>query len=73
MAAQILLLCGAAFSLAKGLDWEEAITLCLFAFTLWGFRDSFYRRPISGPFDLSWNWIATVGTTVLVSTWLGFF
>ncbi len=38
-----------------------------------GFRDSFYRRPISGPFDLSWNWIATVGTTVLVSTWLGFF
>ncbi|MCH6202480.1 bifunctional lysylphosphatidylglycerol flippase/synthetase MprF [Brucella ciceri] len=73
VAAQILLLCGAAFSLAKGLDWEEAITLCLFAFTLWGFRDSFYRRPISGPFDLSWNWIATVGTTVLVSTWLGFF
>ncbi|MDH0124965.1 bifunctional lysylphosphatidylglycerol flippase/synthetase MprF [Brucella intermedia GD04153] len=73
VAAQILLLCGAAFSLAKGLDWEEAITLCLVAFTLWGFRDSFYRRPISGPFDLSWNWIATVGTTVLVSTWLGFF
>ncbi len=73
VAAQILLLCGAAFSLAKGLDWEEAITLCLFAFTLWSFRDSFYRRPISGPFDLSWNWITTVGTTVLVSTWLGFF
>ncbi|PQZ26217.1 lysylphosphatidylglycerol synthetase [Ochrobactrum vermis] len=73
VAAQILLLSGAAFSLAKGLDWEEATILCIFAFTLWGFRDSFYRRPISGPFDLSWNWIATVGTTVLVSTWLGFF
>ncbi|PQA72277.1 lysylphosphatidylglycerol synthetase [Brucella oryzae] len=73
VAAQILLLSGATFSLAKGLDWEEATILCIFAFTLWGFRDSFYRRPISGPFDLSWNWIATVGTTVLVSTWLGFF
>ncbi len=44
-----------------------------FALSLWGFRDSFYRRPIAGPFELSWNWIATVGTTVLVSTWLGFF
>ncbi|MBR7651807.1 bifunctional lysylphosphatidylglycerol flippase/synthetase MprF [Brucella oryzae] len=73
VAAQILLLSGATFSLAKGLDWEEATILCIFAFTLWGFRDSFYRRPISGPFNLSWNWIATVGTTVLVSTWLGFF
>ena len=73
VAALILLLSGAVFSLAKGLDWEEATILCISAFTLWGFRDSFYRRPISGPFDLSWNWIATVGTTVLVSTWLGFF
>lgn len=73
VAAQILLLSGAAFSLAKGLDWEEASILCIFALTLWGFRDSFYRRPITGPFDLSWNWITTVGTTVLVSTWLGFF
>ncbi|PQA71467.1 lysylphosphatidylglycerol synthetase, partial [Brucella oryzae] len=43
------------------------------AFTLWGFRDSFYRRPISVPFVLSWNWSATVGSTVLVSTWLGYF
>ncbi|MEC6999579.1 phosphatidylglycerol lysyltransferase domain-containing protein [Brucella abortus] len=73
VAAMVLLLCGAVFSIAKGLDWEEASILCLFALSLWGFRDSFYRRPIAGPFELSWNWIATVGTTVLVSTWLGFF
>lgn len=73
IAAMVLLLCGAVFSLAKGLDWEEASILCVFAATLWGFRDSFYRRPISGPFELSWNWIVTVGTTVMVSTWLGFF
>ncbi|MBC2885406.1 bifunctional lysylphosphatidylglycerol flippase/synthetase MprF [Ochrobactrum sp. CM-21-5] len=73
VAATLLLLSGAIFSLAKGLDWEEATILCAFAATLWGFRDSFYRRPISGPFELSWHWIATVGTTVLVSTWLGFF
>ncbi len=73
VAAMVLLLFGAVFSLAKGLDWEEASILCVFALSLWGFRDSFYRRPISGPLILSWNWIATVGTTVLVSTWLGFF
>lgn len=68
-----LLLSGAIFSLTKGLDWEEATIMCIFAFTLWGFRDSFYRRPITRSFELSWNWIATVCTTLLVSTWLGFF
>lgn len=73
VAAIGLLLSGAVFSLAKGLDWEEAIILCLLAVTLWGFRDSFYRRPISRTFELSWNWIATVCTTLIVSTWLGFF
>lgn len=73
LGAIILLLCGAVFSIAKGLDWEEAIILCSFAAILWGFRDSFYRRPMTGPFELSWPWIATVSTTVIVSTWLGFF
>lgn len=73
IAAIVLLLFGAVFSIAKGLDWEEASILCVFALALWGFRDSFYRRPISGPFELSWSWVASVGTTVIVSTWLGFF
>ncbi|RCS24259.1 bifunctional lysylphosphatidylglycerol flippase/synthetase MprF [Phyllobacterium salinisoli] len=73
VAAMILLLAGAVFSLAKGLDWEEASILCVFAGVLWAFRRSFYRRPIVGPFVLTWNWLASVGTTVLVSTWLGFF
>ncbi|WP_343314863.1 bifunctional lysylphosphatidylglycerol flippase/synthetase MprF [Brucella sp. BE17] len=73
IAATVLLLSGAIFSMAKGLDWEEATILCLFAGILWAFRASFYRRPVSVPFILSWNWIATVGTTVIVSTWLGFF
>lgn len=68
-----LLLAGSVFSIAKGLDWEEAAILCFLAIALWSFRDSFYRRPITGPFELTWNWIASVGTTVLVSTWLGFF
>ncbi len=73
IAATVLLLSGAVFSLVKGLDWEEATILCLFACVLWIFRASFYRRPVFVPFILSWNWIATVGTTVIVSTWLGFF
>ena len=73
LAALLLLLSGAVFSLSKGLDWEEAVTLCLFSVVLWEFRDSFYRRPITGSFELSWHWIVTVGTTLLVSTWLGFF
>lgn len=73
VATMILFLAGAVFSLTKGLDWEEATILCAFAGVLWVFRDSFYRRPITGPFELTWNWIASVGTTVLISTWLGFF
>lgn len=73
VAAITLLLCGAIFSLVKGLDWEEAMLLCLLAAALWSTRSSFYRRPISIPFILSWNWIATVATTVVVSTWLGFY
>jgi phosphatidylglycerol lysyltransferase len=73
VAAMTLFLAGAVFSLIKGLDWEEATILCVFAGVLWVFRNSFYRRPITGPFELTWNWLASVGTTVLVSTWLGFF
>ncbi len=39
-----LLAAGAAFSLLKGLNWEEALALALAALALLPFRDSFYRQ-----------------------------
>lgn len=73
LAAMALFVSGAIFSLAKGLDWEEALVLSLMTLTLFVFRDSFYRRPLSADLHLSWGWLASAGTTVLACIWLGFF
>lgn len=72
-ASLILFGLGAAFSLAKGLDWEEAVVLLLLSTVLIGFRKSFYRRPINGIGALSWGWLASVVSIVAISIWLGFF
>jgi phosphatidylglycerol lysyltransferase len=48
--ALTLLVLGAAFSLGKGLDWEEALLLGSLAALLAIFRGSFYRCPQVNPF-----------------------
>lgn len=73
LAAMMLFISGAIFSLAKGLDWEEALVLALMTLTLFVFRDSFYRRPLRSDLHLSWGWLASVGTTICACIWLGFF
>ncbi len=69
----ILLALGALFSLAKGLDYEEA-TICAvtLAFLLLGHR-AFYRQtnPFAQP--LSSKWLLLTAVVVGASIWLGFF
>ncbi|MFJ7354530.1 bifunctional lysylphosphatidylglycerol flippase/synthetase MprF [Phyllobacterium sp. NPDC097923] len=71
--AVVLFSLGAVFSLAKGLDWEEALALTLMAGVLLLFGDSFYRKPMGESFKLTWGWLASIGTTAFAVLWLGFF
>lgn len=68
-----LLLVGAGACLTKGLDWEEAILLCIFAFVLGIFRHSFYRGSFKNDFSMSWSWLASICACVFSAIWLGFF
>lgn len=68
-----LLVAGAVFCLTKGLDWEEATILCIFALILWGFKRSFYRRPLNNGLTISWGWLASIAAFVCAVIWLGFF
>lgn len=68
-----LLSAGAAFSILKGLEWEQAALLCVVLLMLGFSRKAFYRRAVvlsrpDGPV-----WLAAAGTVIAVSVWLGFF
>jgi phosphatidylglycerol lysyltransferase len=71
--AVAVLFAGAAFSLVKGLDWEEATTLALSALFLLLSRQAFYRRAPQRFGRISWHWLALVVLTLVATTWLGFF
>lgn len=73
VAAIALLLGAAAFSLLKGLDWEEAALLYLIAGLLYVSRGSFYRRGDWASFRPGPGWLALVALTVLSLTAIGFF
>ena len=66
-----LLFIGIIASLAKGVDYEEALLLLLSMLVLWSARDSFYRS--SSLFDESFTpaWIVSV-IIISVSIWIGF-
>jgi phosphatidylglycerol lysyltransferase len=64
-----LLLGGAAASLAKGLDWEEACVLAALAAALAPCHRYFYRRSSLLAQSLSPAWVAGIGA-ILVSTLL---
>jgi phosphatidylglycerol lysyltransferase len=70
---RLLLVAGAAFSLFKGLDYEEAATMLLIAAALQWTRPAFYRRTHLLAEALSPGWLATVGVMVGLSIWIGFF
>jgi phosphatidylglycerol lysyltransferase len=69
--AVALLLAGAVFSIAKGIDYEEA-TGCVLVLVLLLFgRSSFYRRVELFAERPSATWILAAFTVVAASTWLG--
>ncbi|MCH3918546.1 MAG: bifunctional lysylphosphatidylglycerol flippase/synthetase MprF [Spirochaetia bacterium] len=64
---------GAAFSLLKGFDWEEAIILsCVFLLMLPS-RRLFYRHAALLSPGTGVPWLAAVGTVLFVAVWLGIF
>nr|WP_191970039.1 bifunctional lysylphosphatidylglycerol flippase/synthetase MprF [Methylobacterium planeticum] len=70
--ALTLLVLGAAFSLGKGLDWEEALLLGTLAALLAVFRASFYRCPQVNPFlgrSLSAHSLAARSVSVASLAW----
>lgn len=72
LAALVVLVVAAVFSLLKGLDWEEAAELLLLAAVLAPCRAAFDRR--SRLFEaLSPSWLMLVLTMVGGMLWLGFF
>lgn len=69
----LLLGAGAVFSLAKGLDYEEAIFLVIMLALLLPCRKQFYRRAslLAEPFDP--GWAAAVLLAVGATAWIAFF
>jgi phosphatidylglycerol lysyltransferase len=68
-----MLAAGAAFSLLKGLDFEEAGLLLLVAGVLWLGRRAFYRRSSLLEARLTPAWIASVLIALGTAAWMGFF
>ncbi len=72
-ATRALLLAGAAFSIAKGFDWEEA-TICLsIAGLLQWTKPAFYRRTALTAQPLSPVWFVCVTAVLGLSIWAGLF
>jgi phosphatidylglycerol lysyltransferase len=70
---EILLLAGAAASLLKGLDWDEALVLVAMALVLYVFRASFYRGGPVSALRVSPGWLAMALSACMAAAWLGFF
>jgi phosphatidylglycerol lysyltransferase len=68
-----LLGAGAALSLVKGLDWEEALLLTALLAALLPFRREFYRRSSLLGERLGAGWTVAVAAILGASIWIGFF
>lgn len=68
-----LFIAGIIFSLLKGFDYEEAITLSVIAAVLLYSRGHFYRKTslVNEPFTP--GWFIAIAMVLLSSIWLGFF
>lgn len=73
LAARPLLLAGALLSLAKGLDWEEALVELAVLAVLQYARPSFYRRGGLGAEPLDWRWLGAAAAALALSIWAGLF
>jgi phosphatidylglycerol lysyltransferase len=68
-----LLSSGIVFSLLKGFDFEEALTLLFMLFALLPCRRYFYRKGSLISQRLEPRWIAAIITVLLCTVWLGGF
>jgi len=69
----VLLGAGAAFSLLKGLDYEEAIILMILLGILLPCRSHFYRKASLFGQAFTPAWITSIAVVFLSSIWLGLF
>jgi phosphatidylglycerol lysyltransferase len=69
----VLLIAGAAFSLLKGIDYEEATLLTLLAMALAPAHKLFYRRASLFKVTFSPGWIAAIVAVLGCATWLVLF
>lgn len=72
-ATRALLLAGAAFSFAKGGDYEEALVLIAICAALHWSRPAFYRKTSLLDAPLSTGWTIAALTAILASAFAGFF
>lgn len=68
-----MLAAGIAFSLLKGLDYEEAIILSVMLAALVPCRREFYRRASLVAERFSLGWMVLIAIVLLCSIWLGLF
>lgn len=73
LAARLLLVAGAVFSLAKGIDYEEALACLALAALLQMTRRVFYRRTALTETPLTPGWIAAVVMAAGLALWAGLF
>ena len=73
VAVRALLIAGALFSLAKGIDYEEAAVCLALAGLLQWTRAAFYRRTALTQTPLSGAWLAMLAALMAGVTWIGFF
>jgi phosphatidylglycerol lysyltransferase len=73
LAARALLVAGAIFSLAKGIDYEEAAVCLTIALLLQMSRRAFYRRTALVARPLSPAWLFSVAVVIAGTGWVGFF
>jgi len=70
----VAMLCGGiAFSLLKGLDYEEAVILAGVLTALAASRPAFYRKASLANQQFSAAWTATIAAIVAAAVWLGLF
>ncbi|WP_394648436.1 bifunctional lysylphosphatidylglycerol flippase/synthetase MprF [uncultured Sphingomonas sp.] len=73
VATRALLLAGAAFSLAKGIDYEEATACLTLAAMLQWTRGAFYRRTALTQIRWSAGWMSAVLVVLAAAVWIGLF
>ena len=71
--AVAMLLAGAVLSVAKGIDWEEALALGCAALFLFLSRAAFYRRAPQKIERISGQWLSLVVLALVATIWLGLF